>query len=93
MTVVAIIPARLASTRLPGKPLCDLLGRPMIQRVWERVRLARSVQDVLVATDDPGIASVVRGFGGQAVLTSPAHRSGTDRLAEADEVRISGGDR
>lgn len=83
MNVVAIIPARLASTRLPGKPLCDLLGRPMIQHVWERARRAGSVQDVLVATDDPGIAAVVRGFGGRAVLTSPAHRSGTDRLAEA----------
>lgn len=83
MNVVAIIPARLASTRLPGKPLCDILGRPMIQHVWERVRRARHVQAVLVATDDPGIAAVVRGFGGQAALTSPAHRSGTDRLAEA----------
>ena len=83
MNVVAIIPARLSSTRLPGKPLCDLHGRPLIQHVWERARRCRRVGSVLVATDDPGIAAVVEGFGGQAVLTSPSHRSGTDRLAEA----------
>ncbi len=83
MNVVAIIPARLSSTRLPGKPLCDLHGRPLIQHVWERARCCRRVGSVLVATDDPGIAAVVEGFGGQAVLTSPSHRSGTDRLAEA----------
>ena len=73
MAIVAIIPARFASTRLPGKPLSDLHGKTMIQRVHERVRLARLPERVLVATDDERIARVVRGFGGEAVMTSPAH--------------------
>jgi 3-deoxy-manno-octulosonate cytidylyltransferase (CMP-KDO synthetase) len=83
LIIVAIIPARFASTRLPGKPLCDIHGKPMIQHVYARVEQARMVDRVLVATDDERIISTVRGFGGQAVLTSPAHRTGTDRLAEA----------
>ena len=84
MPIVAIIPARYASTRLPGKPLCDILGKPMIQHVYERARRAH-VDRVLVATDDERIARVVRAFGGEALMTSPAHRTGTDRLAEALE--------
>jgi len=83
LAIVAIIPARFGSTRLPGKPLSDIHGRPMIQHVYERVRQARSVDRVLVATEDPRIADAVRAFGGEAVMTSPRHASGTDRLAEA----------
>ena len=83
MAIVAIIPARFASTRLPGKPLCDLRGKPMVQWVYERARAAQRPDRVIVATDDERIASVVRGFGGEVVLTSPEHRSGSDRLAEA----------
>lgn len=83
MGIAAIIPARLASTRLPGKPLADIHGQPMIRRVYERVRQARRVERVVVATDDERIAAVVRGFGGEALMTSSAHASGTDRLAEA----------
>ncbi len=83
MAIVAIIPARYASTRLPGKPLSDIHGRTMVERVYERARAARSVDRVLVATDDERIAAAVRGFGGEAVMTSPAHATGTDRLAEA----------
>jgi 3-deoxy-manno-octulosonate cytidylyltransferase (CMP-KDO synthetase) len=83
LAIVAIIPARFGSTRLPGKPLSDLHGQPMVQRVYERVRRASRVDRVLVATDDERIAAVVRSFGGEAVLTSPAHASGSDRLAEA----------
>lgn len=83
MAIVAIIPARYASTRLPGKPLSDIHGRTMIERVYERARAARSVDRVLVATDDERIAAAVRGFGGEAVMTSPDHATGTDRLAEA----------
>lgn len=83
MAIVAIIPARYASTRLPGKPLSDIHGRTMIERVYERARAARSVDRVLVATDDERIAAAVRGFGGEAVMTSAAHATGTDRLAEA----------
>jgi 3-deoxy-manno-octulosonate cytidylyltransferase (CMP-KDO synthetase) len=83
LAIVAIIPARYGSTRLPGKPLSDIHGKPMIQRVYERARLARSVERVLVATDDERIASAVRAFGGEVVLTSREHATGTDRLAEA----------
>jgi 3-deoxy-manno-octulosonate cytidylyltransferase (CMP-KDO synthetase) len=83
LAIVAIIPARFAATRLPGKPLSDIHGRPMIQHVYERARRARTVNRVLVATDDERILSAVRGFGGEAVMTSPAHASGTDRIAEA----------
>ncbi len=80
--VVVIIPARYESTRLPGKPLADLHGQPMIQRVYERARASRGVDRVVVATDDARICAAVAAFGGEAVLTSPAHRSGTDRVAE-----------
>src|ERR687897_1575880 len=83
LAIVAIIPARFGSTRLPGKPLSDIHGRPLIQHVHERVRRARGLDRVLVATDDERIASAVRAFGGEAVMTSPAHATGTDRLAEA----------
>ncbi len=83
MAIVAIIPARYGSTRLPGKPLSDIHGKPMIQHVHERAARARRVEHVLVATDDERIAAAVRAFGGEAVLTSPDHATGTDRLAEA----------
>ncbi len=83
MAIVAIIPARFGSTRLPGKPLSDINGKPMIQHVYERVRHARGLERVLVATDDERIATAVRGFGGEAVMTSPHHQTGSDRLAEA----------
>jgi 3-deoxy-manno-octulosonate cytidylyltransferase (CMP-KDO synthetase) len=80
-SVIAVIPARYASTRLPGKPLVDLCGKPMILHVMERARLAARVGRVLVATDDERIASVVRAGGGEAVLTPPACRTGSDRVA------------
>jgi 3-deoxy-manno-octulosonate cytidylyltransferase (CMP-KDO synthetase) len=80
--VVVLIPARWASTRLPGKPLADLCGRTLVQRVWERARRANCAGRVLVATDDTRIASAVRGFGGEVAMTSPDHASGTDRIAE-----------
>lgn len=83
MQVIGVVPARWASTRLPGKSLVPLCGKPMIQRVVERARSARSLSAVIVATDDARIAEVVRGFGGEAVMTRPDHPSGTDRIAEA----------
>ncbi len=83
MNVICIIPSRYQSTRFAGKPLADLCGKPMIQHVYERVLRARSVSTVAVATDDERIAAAVRRFGGRAVMTSPKHRSGTDRIAEA----------
>ena len=81
--VVGIIPARYASTRLPGKPLKAILGKPMIQRVYERCLEAVVLDLVCVATDDARIAQAVEAFGGRAIMTSPDHPSGTDRLAEA----------
>jgi 3-deoxy-manno-octulosonate cytidylyltransferase (CMP-KDO synthetase) len=83
LAIVAIIPARFGSTRLPGKPLSDIHGRPMVQWVHECVRRARRVDRILVATDDARIADAVARFGGTAVMTSSAHATGTDRLAEA----------
>ena len=82
MSVVAIIPARYGSTRLPGKPLADIGGKPMIQHVYESAAKARDVERVLVATDDRRIEDAVRSFGGEVMMTSPRHASGTDRLAE-----------
>ena len=83
MAIAAISPARYGSSRLVGKPLSDIHGKPMIQHVYERVSRARGLDRVLVATDDARIADAVRGFGGEALMTSPAHPSGSDRLAEA----------
>lgn len=84
--IVCIIPSRYESTRFPGKPLADLAGKPMIQHVYERVLKAMSVSFAAVATDDERIFAAVRAFGGRAVMTSPRHRSGTDRIAEAVET-------
>ena len=80
--VVAVIPARYGATRLPGKPLVPLAGKPMIQRVWERARQAKRVSRVIVATDDERIVKVVEAFGGEARMTRADHRSGTERVAE-----------
>jgi len=82
MAVVAIIPARYGATRLPGKPLAKIGGKPMIQHVYESAAKARVLDRVLVATDHRRIEETVRGFGGDVVMTSKDHRSGTDRLAE-----------
>ena len=82
LEIVAIIPARFASTRFPGKPLADLDGRPMIEHVYRRAVACRAVSRVIVATDDLRIATTVTGFGGQVRLTRGDHRTGTDRLAE-----------
>src|SRR5713226_7093536 len=86
MKAIGIIPARWQATRLPGKPLAEIAGQPMIQRVYERASQARTLARVLVATDDDRILAAVRAFGGEAVLTSSDHRSGTDRVAEAAEA-------
>ena len=83
MTAVAIIPARYASTRLPGKPLADIAGKPMIQRVVERVESSGLLREVIVATDDARIRDCVEGFGGKVVMTRADHETGTDRVAEA----------
>jgi len=80
--VVIVIPARYGSTRLPGKPLVDLAGKPMIQRVFEQAKKAKTAGRVIVATDDERIIKVVEGFGGEARMTRPDHRTGTERIAE-----------
>ena len=83
--IVAIIPARYGSQRLPGKPLALIAGRPMIEHVVRRAEKATRVAEVIVATDDERIASAVRGFGGRAVMTAPSLASGTDRVAAVAE--------
>ncbi|HTU03328.1 MAG TPA: 3-deoxy-manno-octulosonate cytidylyltransferase [Candidatus Sulfotelmatobacter sp.] len=80
--VLGVIPARYASSRFPGKALAALHGKPMVQHVVERARQARLLDEVLVATDDRRILDAVLAFGGKACMTSPAHPSGTDRIAE-----------
>lgn len=80
--MIAVIPARYGSSRLPGKPLADIDGVPMVVRVWRRASQSRSLERVLVATDDEQIAAVVRAAGGEVMLTSAHHPSGTDRMAE-----------
>lgn len=84
MKVVGIIPARYGSKRFPGKPLVDIAGITMIQRVYQQSK--KSIKDVYVATDDKRIQETVLGFGGQVIMTSKKHTSGTDRLAEAIEI-------
>ena len=88
MKFVGIIPARYASQRFPGKPLAILGGKPVIQRVYEQVK--KVLDDVYVATDDDRIFKTVESFGGKAVMTSPNHKSGTDRIEEA--IETIGGD-
>ncbi|HET8966408.1 MAG TPA: 3-deoxy-manno-octulosonate cytidylyltransferase [Candidatus Acidoferrum sp.] len=80
--VVIVIPARYGSTRLPAKPLVPLAGKPMIERVYERAKLAKSAGRVIVATDDDRILKAVQAFGGEARMTRTDHRTGTERIAE-----------
>lgn len=81
MAFVVVIPARYASSRLPGKPLADIAGKTMVQRVYEQA-VASGAQRVVVATDDQRVADAVQHFGGEVCMTSPQHNSGTERLAE-----------
>lgn len=86
MRTLCVIPARYASTRLPGKPLADICGKPMICRVLERASRAQKPEKVIVATDDERIYDAVRAEGGEAILTRADHLTGTDRLAEVAEA-------
>lgn len=83
--IIGIIPARFASTRFPGKPLVDIAGKSMIQRVYEQASKAKSLAKVVIATDDERIAEEVKKFGGNFVFTASTHQSGTDRCAEVME--------
>jgi 3-deoxy-manno-octulosonate cytidylyltransferase (CMP-KDO synthetase) len=85
MRVTAVIPARYASTRFEGKALADIMGKPMVQHVYERTLRASLVSEVIVATDDPRIEAAVKAFGGRVEMTSLSHETGTDRLAEVAE--------
>lgn len=85
MKAICVIPARYSSTRLPGKPLKDICGKPMICRVWERASRAASVAEVIVATDDERILQAVEKNSGRAMMTRADHKTGTDRLAEVAE--------
>jgi len=85
MKAICVIPARYSSTRLPGKPLKDICGKPMICRVWERASRAASVAEVIVATDDERILQAVEKHSGRAMMTRADHKTGTDRLAEVAE--------
>src|SRR5450432_1557401 len=80
--VAVVIPARFGSTRFPGKPLFKIAGKPLIRHVWERCAKARGITAVIVATDDMRIAEAAFDFGAEVSMTSPKHRSGTDRCAE-----------
>ena len=82
MNTLAVIPARYAALRFPGKPLAPLWGRPMVQHVWERARRAQGIDTLVIATDDERIERAARGFGADVEITSPACASGTDRVAE-----------
>jgi 3-deoxy-manno-octulosonate cytidylyltransferase (CMP-KDO synthetase) len=82
MKSIGIIPARFASTRFPGKPLVDLLGKSMIQRVYEQCQKSKHLDKVIVATDDQRILEHVTNFGGEVLMTSPQHATGTSRCAE-----------
>jgi 3-deoxy-manno-octulosonate cytidylyltransferase (CMP-KDO synthetase) len=82
MTAVGVIPARWQATRFPGKPLAPIAGVPMVQRVWEGARQAKSLRRVIVATEDARVADVCRGFGAEVAMTRSDHETGTDRLAE-----------
>src|SRR5512145_926145 len=83
MSAVGIIPARYRASRFPGKPLAQIAGRPMLQHVIEGARRAKRLRDVFVATDDERIAAAAQAVGAKALMTSPDHPTGTDRLAEA----------
>lgn len=83
MKTIGVIPSRYGSTRLPGKPLKDICGKSMVQRVYEAVQSASLIDEVIVATDDARIVDAVESFGGKAVLTSENHPNGTSRIAEA----------
>ncbi|OQB09432.1 MAG: 3-deoxy-manno-octulosonate cytidylyltransferase [Candidatus Omnitrophica bacterium ADurb.Bin205] len=82
MDVIGVIPARYSSTRFHGKVLADIMGKPMIQHVWERVKQARMLDDIIVACDHEEVAEVALGFGAKVVMTSKSHVCGTDRIAE-----------
>ncbi len=92
MKIIAMIPARMGSSRFPGKPLAPLLGRPMIEHVYRRVAMSTVLSEVIVATCDDEIRAAVEGFGGRAVMTADTHERASDRIAEAAQITNAGTD-
>ena len=88
---IAVIPARYAAARLPGKPLVSIAGKSMIERVWERTRRAKKISRVIIATDDERILKAAAAFGGEAAMTRSEHRSGTERVAEVAATMVREG--
>jgi len=86
MKVAAIIPARMGSTRFPGKPLARICGKPMIQHVYEKAVACKLIEHVVVATDDKAVEQAVQAFGGEVLMTSCDHQTGTDRVAEVARI-------
>ena len=82
MDVIGVIPARYSSTRFEGKVLADILGKPMIQHVWERARESKVLDDLIIACDDDKVAEVAKNFGAKVIMTSKGHTCGTDRISE-----------
>src|SRR5277367_4410117 len=82
MRILGIIPSRYASTRFPGKPLADIAGKTMIRRVYEQAAKCKSLDEVIVATDDERIFNEVESFGGKVIMTSTHHKNGTERCTE-----------
>ncbi len=82
MDVIGVIPARYSATRFHGKLLADLCGKPVIQHTWENAKKSKSIEDLIIATDDKRIFNAAKGFGAKVVYTSKAHKSGSDRLTE-----------
>ncbi|MDO8589672.1 MAG: 3-deoxy-manno-octulosonate cytidylyltransferase [bacterium] len=89
MKIVAIIPARMESSRFPGKPLVDILGKTMVEHVWLRTKMSKLLDEVWVATPNKEIFDVVEKFGGKAIMTRPDHTMAMDRLAEANETILA----
>ena len=82
MSIIGVIPSRFASSRFPGKPLADIGGKPMIQRVYEQAKKSKCLTEVIVATDDQRIFDFVQSFGGKSMMTDERHKNGTERCAE-----------
>lgn len=91
MTIVGIIPARMASSRFPGKPLVNICGKTMIEHVWRRVLMNSRVNSVYIATCDEEIRQAAEGFGAEVIMTNVNHQRGTDRIAEACEILVRQG--
>jgi 3-deoxy-manno-octulosonate cytidylyltransferase (CMP-KDO synthetase) len=89
MKIIGVIPARYGSSRFPGKPLADIHGKPMIWWVYQQAKKVGRLNDVIVSTDDERIRAVVESFGGKAVMTSPRHKNGSERLSETAEHVIA----